>query len=385
MNTVTNVSWLSFDPAHEAPIHVQIGDRIKLAIAGGQLSQGQRLPPIRDAARSLGVHANTVARAYASLTRDGVLDAHRGKGTSVARTSNGAALEAERDARLNSIVARAQVEALSLGFTPGQIEASFTLRLARFREEGLPGRLQKPETTRPGPGVVVMGSHDLALDLLSAHLRRRSGFGMTSAHTGSLGGLIALTRGESHVAGCHLLDEESGEYNVPFVRRVLTGMPVEIVTLAGRSQGLLVARGNPKHVETVDDLSRQDVTFINRQKGSGTRVLLDYLCRQTGLDTRGIRGYEIEVDTHTAVAAAVASGQADAGLGILAAARALELDFVPLQDERYDLVVPCASKALPPVRALYEVLSSTEFKDSVEEMGGYTTTATGKVVAVLDG
>jgi len=382
---VTTPSWLTLNPADETSIHGQIEERIKLAIAGGQLVAGQRLPAIRDAAQALGVHANTVARAYAALVHDGVLDAHPGRGTFVARTSEDAGLEAEREARLNSIVARAQVEALSLGFSPEEIEASFTLRLARFREEGFPGRRQTEDLPEPGPGLVVMGSHDLALDLLGAHLRRRSGFGMTSTHTGSLGGLIVLARGEAHVAGCHLLDEESGEYNVPFVRRVLTGVPVRVVTLVGRSQGLLVPRGNPKGIGRLADLLRDDVTFINRQRGSGTRVLLDFLFRQAGLDSRLLRGYDVEVDTHTAVAAAVASGQADAGLGILAAARALELDFVPLRDERYDLVVPHAARNLPQVKALDDVLGSAEFRDSVREMGGYDTSQTGTVVAELAG
>jgi len=385
---VTNVtipSWLSLNPADATSIHGQIEERIKLAVARGQIASGHRLPPIRDAAEALGVHANTVARAYASLVRDGVLDAHPGRGTFVARAGGGPDLEAEREARLNSIVARAQVEALSLGFSPEQIEASFTLRLARFREEGISGPAEAGTPAELGSDLVVMGSHDLALDLLGAHLRRLSGFGMTSAHTGSLGGLIALARGEAHVAGCHLLDEESGEYNIPFVRRVLTGVPVEVVTLAGRSQGLIVPRGNPKKIESVEDLIRGDVTFINRQKGSGTRVLLDFLFRRAGLDSHRIRGYGVEVDTHTAVAAAVASGQADAGLGIFAAARALELDFVALRDERYDLVVPRSAQGLPQVKALCDVLSTAEFRDSVREMGGYDTSQTGTTVAELTG
>lgn len=382
---VTTPTWLVVSPADETPIHEQIEERIRLAVARRQLPAGQRLPTIRDAARALGVHANTVARAYADLVRDGVLDGQRGRGTFVARAGEDPGFQAQREARLNSIVVRAQAEALSLGFSPEQIEASFTLRLARFREEGFPGPTGTQKPPDPGPGLVVMGSHDLALDLLGAHLRRLSGFGMTSAHTGSLGGLIALARGEAHVAGCHLLDEESGEYNVPFVRRVLTGVPASVVTLAGRSQGLLVARGNPKGIGKLEDLLQDGVMFVNRQKGSGTRVLLDFLLRQAGLIPRRLTGYDVEVDTHTAVAAAVASGEADTGLGILAAAKAFDLDFVPLRDERYDLVVPRAARDLPQVKALRDVLSSAEFRDSMREMGGYDTSQTGTLVAELPG
>lgn len=378
-------AWLSLSATDESPIHSQIQERIKMAIASGRLTEGERLCSVRDLAQILNVHPNTVAKAYSFLAREGVIDSHRGRGTFVAGRGRGGALEAAREARLNSIVARAQVEALSLGFSPEQIEASFTLRLARFREETTLDLHPESEHSELGSSVVVMGSHDLALDLLGAHFRRRSGFDMTSAHTGSLAGLIALTQGGAHIAGCHLLDEESGEYNVPFVRRILTGMSVEVITLVGRSQGLLVPAGNPKRIQALKDLLRQDVTFINRQKGSGTRVLLDFLCRQADLSPDGIRGYDVEVDTHTSVAAAVASSQADAGLGILAAARAFELDFVPLRDERYDLVVPTVFRGLPQIAALFEALGSQEFKASVSEMGGYDISQTGQLIAALRG
>ncbi|MDP3062941.1 MAG: substrate-binding domain-containing protein, partial [Chloroflexota bacterium] len=237
----------------------------------------------------------------------------------------------------------------------------------------------------PGPGLVAMGSHDLALDLLASHLRRVSSLAMTSAHVGSMGGLIALARGEAHLAGCHLLDEESGEYNVPFAKRVLAGVPAVIVTLVGRVQGLLVPKGNPKGIAGLDDLSRLGLRFINRQRGSGTRVLLDYLLRQAGLDPRRFAGYDTEVDTHIAVAAAVASGQADAGLGIFAAARAFGLDFIPVRNERYDLAVSRVVWDGEPGEALRRVLASREYVDSVRELGGYDTSETGAVVAELSG
>ena len=384
MVNMTNMGWLTLNPSDETPIHRQIEEQIKLAIARGQLLMEQRLPAIRDLAGKLGAHPNTVARAYAALSREGVLVARPGRGTFVARTSDDEDLRAEREARMNSIIARAQVEALSLGFSPEEVEASFALRLARLRERPT-GPAETTAPTEPGPDLVVMGSHDIALDLLGSHLRRASGAGMTSAHTGSLGGLIALARAEAQVAGCHLLDEETGEYNLPFVRRVLAGIPAVVITLAGRSQGLLVPKGNPKRIQSLEDLISTGATFINRQRGSGTRVLLDYLFRQAGLDSRDLPGYGIEVDTHTAVAAAVASGQADAGLGILAAARAFDLGFVPLRDERYDLVIPRAVRDLPQVQALESVLASPEFKASVEELGGYDTSCTGAVAAELAG
>ena len=355
------------------------------AVARGTLPPEGRLPTVRALAQTLGVHPNTVARAYTSLVRDGVLAARPGRGTFVARVREDAALEADRAVRLSSILARALVEAESLGYSPEQIEAGFSLRMARFRQETSKPTRKRLPSARALPGLVVMGSHDLALDQLVRKTKGLRGPELTSTHTGSMGGLIALARGEANVAGCHLLDEDSGEYNLPFVRRVLPGLPVVVVTLVGRSQGLLVPRGNPKQIGALEDVVREDVRFINRQRGSGTRVLLDFLLRRIGRAPQEVRGYDLEVDTHIEVAAAVASHQADVGLGILAAARALDLDFIPLQNERYDLVVPLSEWHSPKVKSFRRTLDSREFKDSVHEMGGYDTSHTGMVVAQLTG
>jgi putative molybdopterin biosynthesis protein len=233
--------------------------------------------------------------------------------------------------------------------------------------------------------VVAIGSHDLTLDLLSSRLaERHPGASLSSSNVGSLGGLIALQRREAHLAGSHLLDEATGEYNLSHVRRILAGRATVLVTLAHRDQGLLLPRGNPKAIAGLDDLARPDVRFVNRQKGAGTRVLLDYKLRERGLDAGRIRGYEREEFTHLAVAAAVASGAADVGLGILAAARALDLDFIPLLKERYDLVIPrehYTSELLVPLLAL---LRGDDFRRDVEALGGYDTAEMGRVVAELD-
>jgi putative molybdopterin biosynthesis protein len=194
-----------------------------------------------------------------------------------------------------------------------------------------------------------------------------------------------LKRGEAHLAGCHLLDEETGEYNVPYIQRVLPGEAIVLVHLVYREQGLMVRKGNPKGIRTLEDLLRDDVSFINRQRGSGTRVLLDFEMKKRGLDPSRIKGYEREEFTHTAVAAAVDSGTADMGLGILAAARALKLDFVPLLKERYDLAIPKRSYESDLIRLLIKVIGSQEFKEQVISLGGYDTSETGKVLAELKG
>jgi len=229
--------------------------------------------------------------------------------------------------------------------------------------------------------VVVIGSHDLALDVLADLLKRKyPEAGLSSAHVGSMAGLLALRRGEAHAAGTHLLDEETGEYNVPYLRRLLPGTPVVLVNLAYREQGLILRPGNPRGIHDISDLARPEVRFVNRQKGAGTRVLLDYKLKQLGIAPDQIRGYENEEFTHMAVAVAVASGRADAGLGILAAARALNLEFIPVLQERYDLCFLKAYWDQPVVRRVLDVLNSAEFRERVAALGGYDLRDCGRVM-----
>ena len=228
--------------------------------------------------------------------------------------------------------------------------------------------------------VVAIGSHDPALDIIADLLRlNHPEMTLSSANQGSLGGLMALRRREAHMAGTHLLDEETGEYNVPYVKKYLQGMDVFLVTLVHRQQGFMVVPGNPKGIRDVEDLVRARIEFVNRQRGSGTRVLLDYALKEKGIDPSAIRGYEREEYTHTQVAATVKSGAADVGLGVLSAARALGLDFIPWRQERYDLCIPVEHRDHPGVAAVLEVIRSPEFKRRVESLGGYDTRETGVV------
>ena len=231
--------------------------------------------------------------------------------------------------------------------------------------------------------IVAIGSHDMTLDLLADQLQRRNPtLRLSSAHVGSIGGLLALQRGEAHLAGSHLLDEESGEYNVRYLREMLVeqGVPVVLLGFVDRIQGLMVPRGNPKRIQDLDDLLRGDVVFVNRQRGAGTRVLLDYKLKQRQINPRQIQGYDRQEYTHLAVAAAVASGAADCGLGILAATRALGLDFVPLFDERYDLVIPTPYYESRLLQPLLSLIRDPEFARSVEALGGYGTSQMGKIL-----
>ncbi len=230
--------------------------------------------------------------------------------------------------------------------------------------------------------ILALGSHDLTLDLMAQHLARRNAR-LSSANLGSLGGLMALRRREAHFAGAHLLDPESGEYNLAYIERYLPEVSIVVVALVYREQGLIVPPGNPDHISGLDDLVRDGITYVNRQRGSGTRILLDYQLGELGLDPDAIRGYENEQYTHLAVAASVASGRASCGLGIHAAAEALGMDFRPLTHERYDLVIPLEHYKSPKLAPLLELLSDSEFQKDVSALPGYSIEPMGQVIAEL--
>ncbi len=228
----------------------------------------------------------------------------------------------------------------------------------------------------------VIGSHDPLLDECMDLLAREpaSTIELKSSHVGSFGGLLALRRGEAHLAGIHLLDEASGEYNVPAVAKNF--QPGEVVLVEGvyRQQGLMVAAGNPARLSGLADLARLGIRYVNRQKGAGTRLLLDYQLRQLGLEPNQINGYTREELTHTAVAAQIKSGSADAGLGILAAARIFGLDFIPVAEERYDFLILASAFETPAVQRFLAILRSPAFRDRLDRLGGYRIDQIGRVL-----
>jgi putative molybdopterin biosynthesis protein len=229
--------------------------------------------------------------------------------------------------------------------------------------------------------IVITGSHDNTIDLLADQIRRRdSHVGISSSHVGSMGGLTAIKKGACHMAGAHLLDPEDGSYNVSYIKKYLAGERVWVVNLVMRDQGLIVARGNPKNIASIEDLKNKEVTFINRQPGSGTRILFDYKLGEAGITQGQIKGYENDEYTHMSVAVCVLSGRADAGLGIYAAAKALNLDFIPVITEEYDLVIPDRFYHTDKVQALLDTIKSESFKKRVNELGGYHTEKTGEVI-----
>jgi putative molybdopterin biosynthesis protein len=227
--------------------------------------------------------------------------------------------------------------------------------------------------------IFCIGSHDLTLDLMAQFLAEQDRR-LASANVGSQGGLIALRRGEAHVAGSHLLNPETGEYNISYIRQYMPEIPVKVVALVGREQGLLVKRGNPKGIRSLADLTKPNVQFINRQRGAGTRVLLDYHLNLMTIQPERIVGYSQEEYTHLGVAAAIASGRADCGLGIAAAAQALDLDFIPLFQERYDLVIPKRFVESDLLTPLFGLLVDHRFREAVSQLTGYDVSVMGTVV-----
>ena len=230
--------------------------------------------------------------------------------------------------------------------------------------------------------LVFIGSHDNILDLLANELyKKRPAIRISSAHVGSMGGIMAVRRGEAHIAGCHLLDEVTGEYNVTFIKRFLKGTPLRLINLCYRQQGLIVAKGNPKNIRNFGDLACSNNIFINRQNGAGTRLLTDKILAEENIEPSSIPGYDHEEYTHMSVAASVANGSVDAGLGILAAANALDLDFIPVAEERYDLIVPNSFQGDPKIKTTLELISTnTGFHDSIIKLGGYDLRDCGKVM-----
>lgn len=234
--------------------------------------------------------------------------------------------------------------------------------------------------------LIMIGSHDNTIDVIANELKGRdSRVHLSSSNVGSLGGLMAVRRAQTHFAGSHLLDSDTGEYNFSYIERYLKGTPVRLVELAKRQQGLLTRKGNPGGLKGIEDLQRTDLRFINRQRGSGTRVLFDYCLDQRRITPAQISGYDQEEFTHMAVAVSILSGRADAGMAIFASARALDLDFIPVAEERYDLVIPESAWGDFKLEMMLNTIVSQPFRELVASMGGYDISNSGRIMGVWDG
>jgi molybdate-binding protein/DNA-binding transcriptional regulator YhcF (GntR family) len=376
-----NITDLQIDQHSKDPLHIQISEQVKNLIATEKLKPGDHLPPVRQLADFLSVNQNTILRAYLLLEQEKIVTARKRGGTVVTARTDDPHILLERRRRLSDMVGNDILKALSMGYSPEDIEADFYLQLARWRQERQAAEStpeKAPENVIDKDTIRIVGSHDMALNILVDLVKRDNDkLKIQVTHAGSLGGLIAIQEERAHLAGIHLLDEETGEYNYPYVKRVLPGREVAIVHLAYRIQGLMFAPGNPKRIKGIADLNRPDITFVNRQRGAGTRVLLDIHLHQLGINPKDIKGYEREMDTHLAVGLSIAHGEADVALGIEAAARSCNIDFLPLFRERYDLVIPVANYRGELLAPLLRAVISDEFKAVVNKAGGYDTSQTG--------
>lgn len=359
----------------ETHLYDQITETIRREILDGAILPGDRLPSVREMTARWNCSPGTVQRAYRGLVASGLAESRPGKGTFVV---GGAPIERSAPLRKAGLIHRAEaflLEALTAGHAPEDIEQAFHIALDRWR-------VVKPgsQTISPPEIVRFSGSHDPAIAWLAGRFSEVDpAYQLQPQFTGSLGGLISLAEGKCDIAGCHLWDGESNTYNAPFVRRLLPGRKVALVHLAYRRLGLILQAGNPLLIKHLADLTRPKVQFINRQPGSGTRVWLDAQLQLMGIAPDTINGYRLEVQSHSAVAQAVAESNANCGFGLETSALAYKLDFQFLTREEYHLVIPQSQLERPVIKALLEWLVSPHVKDAISALGGYDTSQTGEI------
>ena len=362
----------------ESPfLYQQIVDAIRQDIFSGVLKPGDRLPAIRKMTEQWNCTNGTIMRAYQELARQGLVVSHAGKGTTVVEKIPEQNKTPLRRAVLFNRTEAFLLDIMTAGYSPDEVEQSLRVALDRWRTFSSEPKVDTPLALH------FVGSHDPAMTLIAGHFNQAGeDFSLQLSFTGSLGGLIALAEKRADLAGCHLWDEETDTYNEPFVRKLLPGKKVALLTLAHRRVGLIVQAGNPLRIKSLADLARRDVRFTNRQPGSGTRIWLDAQLAKAGIDPALISGYPDEKMTHSEVARAVSKGLADVGLGLEAAALSFGLDFILLATERYDLVIPSDKWELDSIQALRRWIDSAPAKEAITNLGGYDTSATGTLTWV---
>lgn len=359
-------------------LYQQIAETMRRQILTGELKPGDRLPSVREAAEQWSCTVGTIQRAYQELAQAGLITSRAGQGT---RVVDRPPLQGELPLRRAALIHKAEaflLETLTGGYQLDEIESAVRMAMDRWRS------LAQDPTSGEQPASAhtlrFNGSHDLVLTWLAAHFPEIApGYKLSLQFSGSLGGLIALAAGQADLAGSHLWDVESDEYNAPFVRRLLPGKRLALVTLAHRRGGLILPEGNPLDLQGLPDLLRPGLRFANRNEGSGTRVWLDAQFHTLALDPTPIDGYTQDFATHSAVAQAVAEARADVGVGLQAAALAYGLHFIPLLRDRYDLVIPAPALDSVPIQSLLTWLRTPTARLEIEKLGGYETTETGQI------
>lgn len=362
----------------EKPLYAQIVSWIRQEIKEGRLVPGDRLPSIRQMTQQWNCTSGTVQHAYVELARQGLVFSRPGQGTHVI---NKLSETDDSPMRLATLLHQSEsflLESVTAGYQLEEIEAAIRMAADRWRIIQTAPRQQEVGVLR------FAGSHDPALTWLAAHFPEiMPRYRLQIGFNGSLGGLIALAEGQADLAGCHLWDQETNTYNIPYICRLLPGRRVALLTLAHRRLGLIVPPGNPDKIIGLSDLLRPTIRFVNRQPGSGTRVWVDAHLRQAGISPFEINGYRNEKMTHTDVAAAIALGQANLGFGLETAALAFSLDYIHLVLERYDLIIPAENISDATILSLSTWLLSNDARQAIDRLGGYVTDETGKLTWVV--
>jgi molybdate-binding protein/DNA-binding transcriptional regulator YhcF (GntR family) len=360
-------------------LHKEIVESVRRQLLTGLLRAGDALPTVREMAENWGCAPGTVQAAYHELAEQGLIESRPGRGTRV-RLSLGGAAGGDTPMRRAMLVHNTEtflLDALTAGYTTDEVAFALHMALDRWRAILGAPNLAPEHTLR------FVGSHDPAVSYIATRFAEIDPkTAMVASFVGSLGGLVALAEGKADIAGCHLWDPETGQYNVPYVRRLLPGRRLELIRIADRHLGLVTAARNPKGITTLADLTRPDVRFVNRQPGSGVRVWLDAQLAALGISGDDIAGYDVEVATHGEVAQMIAEGRADAGVAIATVAYNYGLGFVSLTWEPYDLVLTSETWELPPVQGLVKWLALPGTQYAIHELGGYRTGNTGQVVKI---
>jgi putative molybdopterin biosynthesis protein len=360
----------------EEHLYQAIAEHVRQDILAGKFKPGDKLPTIRQLTAIWNCTSGTVQRAYQALAKEGLVSSRVGQGTQVlAPAADWVGIHpAVRQARLVHRAESFILESISAGYALAEIERSLTFALDHWRQ-AVQNSQQAPQNT-----LRFAGSHDLLISWLAVHMSDiLPGWRLDVNFSGSLDGLIALSSENAEMAGCHLWDTESADYNSAYVYRLMPGRRVALITLAQRSQGLILAPGNPHHIRNLADLASGDIRFVNRQAGSGTRLWLDQALQARHIDPGQISGYDNALVTHSEVARRVAEGLADVGLGFEGAARAFNLDFIPLTHECYELATLEKNFTHPAIQALVNWLASPDGKERIAGLAGYGTETSGRV------
>ncbi len=349
-----------------------IADKFRRQILSGEIKSGERLPSVRSVAEQWSCTIGSVQKAYQLLSEQGLVSSHAGQGTLVVYGKTPSQYLPLRRANLLHRSEDFLNEVLGAGYEPTEVEEAVREAVDRLRVIG-------PYNIPPPVKILRFnGSHDLAVTWIASHFKEIApGWIFELNFTGSLRGLMALENNQAEIAGCHLWDEETKSYNLPFIQKLLPGKQMEAVTLCNRNIGLIVSPGNPLMIHSLYDLTNPDLKFINRQDGSGIRVWLDAQLNKLGISSGGISGYQNEVSTHSEVALAVAENNVHAGIGIEAAAAQYGLDFIPLNNEQYDLVFPTSAMHHPAVIQLLDWLAGPAARMEIAKIPGYLVNNTG--------